>query len=188
MFANKKDTNTSAAIALQVKACYDFGQKKNENTVFAYGHTKLALNTYNSKTFCMGTNARRKQKETSCFAVPCVKIPLFGKIVSFFGKSFVLCCICGTICTVKMNKCYLKKGMIACGNCNQPDDVQEFCGYCVRKSTALVQYKMYDDETPNRFKNPWTSIWLCPRHRSNRWGQQKILLKSVLFNNLNAKV
>ena len=171
-----------------IKSCYDYGQKKKENTIFAYGHNKLALDPYSEKTYCMGTNSRRKQKETSCSTVPCLKIPMFGKMVTFFGKSFTICSICGTICTVKMNACFLKKGMIACGNCNQEDDTQEFCGYCVRKSSALICYKIYNDEEKDRCKNPWSTIWLCPRHRNSHWNTNKVLLKSVLFKNLKDKI
>tara|TARA_B110000211_G_scaffold24616_1_gene25286 strand:- start:190 stop:2616 length:2427 start_codon:yes stop_codon:yes gene_type:complete len=171
-----------------VKSCYDYGQKKKENTIFAYGHTKLALDPYTRKTYCMGTNSRRKQKETPCQAVPCLKIPVFGKIVTFFGKSFIICSICGTLCTVKMNDSFLKNDMIACGNCDKVDNAQEFCGYCVRKSTALMSYRCYNDEEEDKYKNPWGSIWLCPRHRNSHWHQNKVLLKSVLFKNLNDKV
>jgi len=136
----------------------------------------------------MGTNTRRKQKETSCMAVPCLKISVFGKIVSFFGKSFVLCSLCGTLCSLRMNTCYLKKGMIACGNCKKQTDEQAFCGYCVRKSSSLVKYRIYDDENQDKFQNPWSTIWLCPRHRNSHWSQEKILLKSSLFENLREKI
>jgi len=136
----------------------------------------------------MGTNTRRKQKETSCMAVPCLKISLFGKIVSFFGKPFTLCSLCGTLCSVRMNQCFLKKGMIACGNCEKESTEQEFCGYCVRKSSSLMRYKIYNDEEPNKFKNPWSWIWLCPRHRNNHWTQDKILLRSSLFKQLGDRI
>lgn len=181
-------TISNILFSQDVKAAYDYGQKKKENTIFSYGHNKLALDPYCGKTYCMGTNTRRKQKETSCMAVPCLKISLFGKIVSFFGKSFVLCSLCGTLCSLRMNKCFLKKGMIACGNCHQQTDEQEFCGYCVRKSSSLVKYRIYDDENQEKFQNPWSTIWLCPRHRNNHWGQDKILLKSSLFYNLREKI
>lgn len=171
-----------------VKACYDYGQKKKENTIFSYGHNKLALDPYSDKTYCMGTNTRRKQKETSCMAVPCIKISLFGKIVSFFGKSFTLCSLCGTLCCLRLNKCYLKKGMISCGNCKKQTQDQEFCGYCVRKSSSLIKYRIYDDENKDKFENPWSTICLCPRHRSNHWSKDKILLKSFLFANLKEKI
>ena len=168
-----------------IKASYDYNQKKKENTVHSYGHTKLALDTMTGLTYCVGANSRRKQKQTCCMTTPCLKIPLLGNIVSFYGRNFTLCSLCGTLCTVKMNTSYLKKSMIACGNCCQNNSQQEFCGYCMRKSSSLQCYKMYDDSTTNMPRqNPWVRIWLCPRHRRNHWSPDKILLKSALFETL----
>ena len=136
----------------------------------------------------MGTNTRRKNRVTSCMAVPCIKISLFGKIVSFFGKSFTLCSLCGTLCSLRINESFLNKGMIACGNCTQQQEEQEFCGYCVRKSSSLVKYRIFNDDDEQSDINPWSTISLCPRHRSTHWHSKKILLKSVLFENLKRKI
>jgi len=171
-----------------VKAMYDYGQKKKENTIYSYGHNKLALDPYSGKTFCMGTNTRRKKKELSCSTMPCLKIPMFGKMVSFFQKKFILCALCGTICSVRINADFLKKGLIACGNCSNDTMEQEFCGYCVRKSSSLIKFRIYNDEEPKKNVNPWSNIWLCPRHRNNHWDKNHILLKSILFSNLNSRV
>jgi len=170
------------------KACYDYGQKKKETTIYSYGHNKLARDPFSNKSYCMGTNTRRKNRVTSCMAVPCIKISLFGKIVSFFGKSFTLCSLCGTLCSLRINESFLNKGMIACGNCTQQQEEQEFCGYCVRKSSSLVKYRIFNDDDEQSDINPWSTISLCPRHRSTHWHSKKILLKSVLFENLKRKI
>jgi len=172
-----------------VKASYDYGQKKKENTIFSFGHSKLAIDTHTNCTYCMGTNSRRKQKEASCTSIPCIKLCLLGKIVTFFKKSFILCTNCGTICLIKINEPFLNQGMLVCGNCETKTKEQDFCGYCVRKSCSLMCFKMYNDvEVRTRNENPWSHIWLCPRHRSNFWPKNKILLKSVLFKMLDGRV
>lgn len=160
-------------------------QKKAGTCVTSFGHLKLSYHPEEDKCFCIGSTNRKKSKLLSCDNVPCLKICMFGNMVRFFNKYFILCSNCGCVCQYAVNDDYLLDNKVVCGFCNNKKEKKQslFCDFCLRKSSNLQFYPLYDDECPKN-ENPWKRVGLCPRHNRSRFKLRKCLLKSSLFNYL----
>ena len=174
--------------------------------ISAYGHEKMAINMHNGNVYCVASSQpsnkgargcgaekdendddghpdhheQQHKKKPSCKDTPCIRINLLGRFVSFFDQQVTLCTKCASPCVTNVNSDYIGDGMICCGLCSSRSVCSNtsFCGYCMHRCTVLREFRMYDD---TQSPNTWTSIRLCPKHRSSLWGAHTILLKSLFW-------
>ena len=163
-------------------------KSKNRSTgvnISAYGHEKMAINMHSGNVYCVASQnsatGSSSGTKNSCGDVPCIRINMLGRFVSFYDNVVTLCTKCASPCITHVNDDYLDDGMICCGLCKSRSKYPNmtFCGYCMHRCTVLKDYRMYDDTiTPNK----WTTIRLCPKHRKSAWSKSTILLKSVYWH------
>lgn len=160
--------------------------RTNGVNISAYGHEKMAINMYNGNVYCVAAQSSTLNSavpKNACGEIPCIRINMLGRFVSFYDNVVGLCTKCGSPCLTNVNKDYLKNGMICCGLCSTRSKCPNtcFCGYCMHRCTVLREFRMYDDtQTPNK----WVNIRLCPKHRKSHWNKNTILLKSLYWHTM----
>lgn len=152
--------------------------------ISAYGHEKMAINMHNGNVFCVASqnhSSGSSGNKPLCGEVPCIRINMLGRFVSFYDNVVTLCTKCASPCATHVNDDYLEDGMICCGLCRTRSKCPNvtFCGFCMHRCTVLREFRMYDDTTT---PNKWITIRLCPKHRKSAWSKNTILLKSVYWH------
>ena len=164
--------------------------RSNGVNISAYGHEKMAINMYNGNVYCVASQsagANAAGNKNACGDVPCIRINMLGRFVSFYDNVVALCTKCASPCVTNVNDDYLNDGMICCGLCSARSKCPNtsFCGYCMHRCTVLREFRMYDDtQTPNK----WMKIRLCPKHRKSNWASNSILLKSIYCHTMENEI
>lgn len=152
--------------------------------ISAFGHEKMAINIHDGHVYCVASgSASAAKKNSACSSVPCIRINMLGRFVSFYDTVVTLCTKCASPCLTNVNQDYLQEGMVCCGLCtaNRKCPNASFCGYCMHRCTVLREFRMYDDtQRPNK----WVKIRLCPKHRKSSWTGRTILLKSLYWHSM----
>lgn len=123
---------------------------------WACGHQRVLLDDMTGQVFCGKRNdthhtaVHRSEVETRrsywknqqgamCSYCPLLKIHLRGKILSFFGKLFVLCPLC--MCVMRLTDKRFSGGSINCVNCSYRTRTtpNNRCFHCYCESDSLVQ-------------------------------------------------
>ena len=164
--------------------------RSNGVNISAYGHEKMAINMHNGNVYCVASQnsgSDANGHKNTCGNVPCIRINMLGRFVSFYDNVVTLCTTCASPCITRVNSDYLKDGMVCCGLCRTRTKCPNisFCGYCMHRCTVLREYRMYDD---TKRPNKWMKIRLCPKHRKSTWSKNTILLKSLYWRTMENEV
>jgi len=174
--------NSRVVIDHNTKKIYCTGKKRDGKTGVSTSYKTLEniincdnFNPLDAEKALKKERKRRLKKEgekkqsSLCRQTEIARYPILGKILHFFGKSYILCCHCARITEFNGRRYY--QDAFVCGCCTEEksEELPVICSLCEKKERKKGSFGMYQDIVSDAGggHGERITIHLCPSHNKS---------------------